>query len=91
MVELLKQGQYVPIPVAKQVMIIWVGSKGYLDDVPLDRISSFETEFLAFCEQKYPDIEHTLAKEKKISDELEAKLKDATVKFKEQFKQAAEK
>jgi F-type H+-transporting ATPase subunit alpha len=86
MVELLKQGQYVPMPVARQVMIIWVGSKGYLDDVPVSDIGLFESEFLAFCEEKYPEIEHTLAKEKKISDEMDAKLKDAAEKFKEQCK-----
>ena len=86
MVELLKQGQYVPLPVARQVMIIWVGTKGYLDDVPTAEIGRFESEFFAFCEEKYPDIEHELAKEKIVSDALDAKLKDATLKFKEQFK-----
>jgi len=86
MVELLKQGQYVPLPVAKQVMIIWVGSNGYFDDVPTAAMSKFEKEFLAFCEKSYPDIEPTLDKEKIISDATKAKLKDATEKFKAQFK-----
>jgi F-type H+-transporting ATPase subunit alpha len=86
MVELLKQGQYSPLSVARQVMFIWVGTKGYLDDVPTSAIGRFESEFFAFCEQKYPDIEHELAKEKIVSDALDAKLKDAALKFKEQFK-----
>ncbi len=86
MVELLKQGQYVPLPVAKQVMIIWVGARGYFDDVPTSAMPKFEREFLAFCEKSYPDIEPTLDKEKAISAATEAKLKDATEKFKAQFK-----
>jgi F-type H+-transporting ATPase subunit alpha len=86
MVELLKQLQYVPIPVARQVMIIWVGTKGLLDDVPKSAISQFEKEFLAYCDKSYPDIEQTLTKEKIISEATEAKLKDATAKFKAQFK-----
>jgi len=86
MVELLKQGQYVPVPVAQQVMVIWAGTKGYLDDLPTAAVLRFAGEFLAFCEQKYPDIEHTLDQEKKISDELEAKLKAAVEEFKTQFK-----
>jgi F-type H+-transporting ATPase subunit alpha len=86
MVELLKQGQYAPMPVAKQCMIIWCGSNAYLDDVPTGDILRFESEFFKFCEEKYPDIEQTLAKEKIISEASEAKLKDAAKKFKEQFK-----
>jgi F-type H+-transporting ATPase subunit alpha len=86
MVELLKQGQYVPMPVARQCMIIWCGSNAYLDDVPTGDILRFESEFFKFCEEKYPDIEQTLAKEKIITEASEAKLKDAVKKFKEQFK-----
>ena len=85
MVELLKQGQYVPMGVARQVMIIWCGSNGYLDDVPVSSILKFEKEFIAFCEKKYPDVEHTLDKEKKISDDLGAKLKAAVEEFKTEF------
>jgi len=86
MVELLKQGQYVPVPVARQVMVIWAGTNGYLDDLATESILRFADELLAFCEQKYPDIEHTLHQEKKISDELGAKLKAAVEEFKQQFK-----
>ena len=86
MVELLKQGQYVPMPVARQVMILWVGAGGYLDDVAAGQIARFEREFLKYCDEKYPDIEHSLEKENEISKVTEAKLKEATLKFKEQFK-----
>ncbi|MBD3401640.1 F0F1 ATP synthase subunit alpha [candidate division GN15 bacterium] len=86
MVELLKQGQYEPIPVARQVMIIWAGSKGYFDDVPTHLIGRFETEFFAFCDEKFPDIQHTLDSEKKISEESDKKLRSAVEQFKAQFK-----
>ena len=86
MVALLKQGQYVPMKVSRQVMIVWAGTKGYLDDIPGSEIGRFEEEFLAFCDKDYPDIEHTLSKEMKISDEIEKKLESAVVKFKSQFK-----
>ena len=85
MVELLKQGQYVPMPVARQCMVIWCGTNGYLDDVATDQILPFEEAFFKFCDEKFPDIEHTLDKEKVISDATEAKLKEAVAKFKEQF------
>ena len=90
MVALLKQGQYVPMKVSRQVMIVWAGTKGYLDDIPSLDIGRFEEEFLAFCEKEYPDIEHTLSKEMKISDEIEKKLESAVVKFKSQFKSEEE-
>lgn len=86
MVELLKQGQYVPVPIARQVMIIWVGVNGHLDDIPTEAIAKFEEEFVAFCEKNYPDIEHTLKQELKISDEMQSRLKAATEEFKAQFK-----
>ncbi|UCD65209.1 MAG: F0F1 ATP synthase subunit alpha [Candidatus Zixiibacteriota bacterium] len=86
MVEILKQEQYVPMPVARQVIIIWAGTHGYLDDIKTEAIGRFEREFLAFCEEKYPDIEHVLAKEKIISDALDEKLKAAVEEFKKQFK-----
>jgi len=86
MVELLKQNQYIPMVVAQQVIMIWCGTKGHLDDIPTEVLSKFETEFLAFCEKKYPDIEHTLAKDKIISDDMDAKLLAAVNEFKGQFK-----
>jgi len=86
MVELLKQGQYVPMSVAHQVMVIWTGTKGHLDSIPVSAIFKFETEFLAFCDKKYPDIEHTLSKDKIISDDMNAHLEAAVKEFKAQFK-----
>jgi F-type H+-transporting ATPase subunit alpha len=86
MVELLKQLQFVPMPAARQVLIIWVGTRGLLDDIPTPAIGKFEKEFFAFMDKNYPEVEPTLAKEKVISDASEAKLKDAITKFRAQFK-----
>jgi len=90
MVELLKQGLHVPMVVASQTIVIWAGSNGYLDKIPTQDVLRFETEFLAFCEEKYPDIAHTLDSEKKISDELQEKLKSACDTFMDQFKVSEE-
>ena len=88
MVELLKQGQYVPMSVEHQVMIIWCGSEGHLDAVEVEDMSRFESEFLAFCDKKYPDIAHTLTDEKKISDEIAKRLTAAVEEFSKDFKAA---
>jgi F-type H+-transporting ATPase subunit alpha len=86
MVELLKQGLHMPLTVERQVMIIWCGSNGHLDDIPVEDLSRFESEFLSFCDEKYPDIQHNLEKEKKITDGIEGELKKAVEAFKAQFK-----
>jgi len=85
MVEILKQGQYVPMVMAKQVIIIWAGVNGLLDDVPTNKLADFENKFIEFCAKDYPDIEHSIDKEKVISDAVNGKLKEAIEKFKAQF------
>ncbi len=86
MVEILKQGQYEPMSLPHQVMIIWAGTGGYLDDVPTEKLQEFEKGFLKFCGEKFPDIEVTITKEKAISDAVLEKLKAAIEQFKAQFK-----
>jgi F-type H+-transporting ATPase subunit alpha len=85
MVEALKQGQYAPMSLARQVMFIWCGVNGYLDAAPNARIAEYEKSFLEFCSQKFPDIEHSIAKEKDITPETGEKLKQAAEQFTEQF------
>jgi F-type H+-transporting ATPase subunit alpha len=86
MVEILKQGQYVPMPLEKQVVIIWTGVNGYLDDLPLDSCRQFESEFDQYITDKYPDVYHDIATKKDLPDDIVAKLKEAVLKFKEEFK-----
>jgi F-type H+-transporting ATPase subunit alpha len=85
MVEILKQGQYVPMPMEQQVMIIWAGGKGYLDDIPTDMASTFEKEYLKFMESEYPDVGHKIAQDKVISEENEKQLQAGTEAFKQKF------
>ncbi|HWO57839.1 MAG TPA: F0F1 ATP synthase subunit alpha [bacterium] len=86
MVELLKQGQYVPMPVEDQVIVIWAAGKGYLDEIPVAAVKKYESEFLAFMKKEYPDVGHTIKTKGALSDDLEAKLKDACVRFRGIFK-----
>jgi F-type H+-transporting ATPase subunit alpha len=86
MVELLKQGQFVPMPVEQQVISIWSGANGYLDDVPVTAVRKFETEWLAFIAKQYPEIAHNIQTAKLISPDDEKRLHEAAKAFKAQFK-----
>jgi len=86
MVELLKQEQYVPMPMANQVASLFTGVNGYLDDLPVARVKAFEKGFLAFLDKNYPDVLHDLQAKKIIEPAIEQKLKTAVEKFKVQFK-----
>ncbi len=83
--ELLKQGQYCPLPVEKQVMAIYLGTKGYLDDVAVKDITRCEKEFLEYMESNHPEVGADIRGTKKISDETEEALKNAIAEFKETF------
>ncbi len=85
MVEVLKQGPYSPVPVEKQVVIIYAGANGYLDDIPVADVTKFEAELLPFIEAKYPDIYKNILTSKKIDDETDALLKKALDEFKSTF------
>ncbi|MGH8677451.1 MAG: F0F1 ATP synthase subunit alpha, partial [Burkholderiales bacterium] len=85
MVELLKQPQYAPIPGEEQTMIIWVGTSGYLDDLPVEAIRRFETEFYTFMRNKYPQVGKAIREKKELTDEIVTNLKKATEEFKALF------
>jgi len=81
--EVLKQTQYAPIPMEKQVMILYAAINGYLDDVPGDKVSAFEANLQRFMEANHPDIAKNIAKQKDITPEIEEKLKGAIAEFKQ--------
>lgn len=83
--EVLKQGQYVPMPVAEQVAIIYTAINGYLDELPIDVVKRFEDEFLAFLKNTYPEILKEIKETKELSAANEENLKKAIVEFKENF------
>jgi F-type H+/Na+-transporting ATPase subunit alpha len=84
--EVLKQLQYEPMSMEKQVMILWAAGKGFLDDIPIEKIKQFETEFQTYIEKNYPDIGHEIKAKKDLDDAAIAKLQQATEKFKAEFK-----
>ena len=75
LVELLKQGQYAPVTVEKQVVSIFMGTNGLLDEVPLHEIERFTKEMLEYVEVNYADVLEAIRKEKQLSDDTVAKLK----------------
>lgn len=83
--EILKQPQYKPMPVEKQVVIIYAATRKYLLDIEVDRILEFESGLFEYISTKYPDIFEKIREEKKLSDELEYALKKAITEFKETF------
>jgi len=85
MVELLKQGQYAPVSVERQVAIIYAGTQGYLDDIPTDRVRDFETGLYEFLDKSYADVMHDLKAKYELTDPIEAKLKKAIAEWKAQF------
>lgn len=88
LVELLKQGQYVPVPVERQVVSIFVGTNGYLDEIPVADVKRFEKELLEFVEVKYPEIFKSIRETKELKDDTVASLKKAAVEFTQTFKKS---
>ncbi len=85
LVELLKQEPYNPIPVEKQIVLIYAGTHGYLDDIPVEAVRKFEKELYAFLDNERPDILKEISEKKKLDDELEKKIKEALDTFKQRF------
>ena len=82
MVELLKQEQYKPISVADQVLAIFTGVNGFIDDVPVKKIREFEQGLLGFIKEKHPAVRQDVVAKKKIDDELGARLQEIITEFK---------
>jgi len=82
MVELLKQGQYQPMPVENQVISIFAGTNGYLDDVPVSKVRQFEEELLDFVKREQSKIQRDIVSKGKLDDELTAELKKMLAVFK---------
>jgi F-type H+-transporting ATPase subunit alpha len=86
MVELLKQGQYSPYSVERQVVSIWAGTTGKLDDVAVADIRRFESELLDFIARERKDIFTVISETKQLEDDTVAKMETAVADFKKQFK-----
>lgn len=86
MVEVLKQDKFHPYPFEKQVMIIYVGTKGYLDTIPLNMVRPYEREFFTFIEKEYPSIPFSITSSKELNQKTREGLEEAAKAFTEQFK-----
>lgn len=89
LVELLKQGQYAPMPVERMIVAIFIATNGYMDNVPVPDIKRFEKEVLEYFEVKHNDIYETIKKEKVISDSTSDKIKSAAEEFLKVFKKSS--
>ena len=81
MVEILKQPQFKPMNVIDQVMIIYAGTKGYLDKVPRQAGAAWEEQFLRYMHERQPEVGNAIRKERKLSKELEQQLAAAITNF----------
>jgi F-type H+-transporting ATPase subunit alpha len=85
MVEILKQDERVPMPIERQVMIIFIANQGLLDDIAIEHLKRFESEFHEFMAKEYPDVVHELASKLDISDKAAQELSKAGEEFKTRF------
>ena len=85
LVELLKQGQYEPLPVEKQILTLYAGTKGFVDHLPLDTLKKYEHELHAFVEAKHPDLFIEIIKKRELNDELSEKINKVLEEFNATF------
>ena len=85
MVEILKQPQYKPMPIAEQVVIIWCGSKGHLDALPVSSLAAYEEALLAYVRDEFPEILEGISSSGEISEEIEASLVSVVGNFTKDF------
>ncbi|MCK5328128.1 MAG: F0F1 ATP synthase subunit alpha, partial [Candidatus Latescibacteria bacterium] len=85
MMELLKQGQYIPMPVEKQVVLIYAGTQGHVDDVPTDQIARFEEEYLRYMETEHREFLAEIVEKGTMDEDMLGRLKAAVEGFKKGF------
>ena len=86
LVELLKQGQYQPMPVEKQVVSVFAGTNGFLDEIPADKVERYEREMLEMMELKHASTLAAIAEKKELTDEIASQLKIVLKEFTDSFK-----
>jgi F-type H+-transporting ATPase subunit alpha len=86
LVELLKQGQYEPLPVERQILIIYAGTNGFIDELPLTALKKYEQELYSFIDSKHPDLFADILKKRELDSDLRAKVNKALEEFKAVFR-----
>jgi len=84
--EMLKQPQYEPMPVEEQVAALYVAVSGYLDDLPVEAVASFEQRFLTYLREEHPEVLEELRRERHMTENVRAGLERAVKAFKESFR-----
>jgi F-type H+-transporting ATPase subunit alpha len=87
--ELLKQGQFAPLPVEKQILIIYAGNRGFLDEFPVARIGEYERRMYEFFDREHPAIPAKIAERKMIDNALDAEIAAALTEFNQHFREGA--
>jgi F-type H+-transporting ATPase subunit alpha len=85
-VEILKQPQYQPLSMAKQVTILYAGTRGFLDELPVDVLAKYEAGLYPFIEDRYPQVFSELAEKEAIDDDLDKLMTEAITAYGEEFK-----
>lgn len=88
MVEILKQDQYQPVPVEKQIIIIFAGINGFLDDIPNDKIKLFESQLYKFMDENYLKLVQDIKNKKDLDEKSIEELKRAITHFKNEFQKS---
>jgi F-type H+-transporting ATPase subunit alpha len=83
--EILKQGQYAPLPFSKQILIIYAGTQGLLDDMPVDQLREFEKGLYEFVDLNNPGVLSAIEEKKTLDDELRKSMTDVIKQYKDQF------
>ena len=89
LVEILKQGQYAPLPVEKQIIVIYAGTKGYVDDLPVNKLAEFEKGLIDHLTAKHPKVFESIREKKVLEKDAEEELKKAIGEFKTAFGKGA--
>ena len=87
LVEILKQGQYEPLPVEKQILIIYAGTNGLVDHLPVSALKKYEQELYSFAESRHPDLLPEIVKKRELNEGLRAKMKKVLEEFNASFKE----
>jgi F-type H+/Na+-transporting ATPase subunit alpha len=85
LVEILKQGQYVPIKVERQIVLIYAGTKGFTDELPVARLGDYEKELYEFIDAQHPEVFSGIRDKKALTPDIEEKLKKALTEFGKAF------
>jgi F-type H+-transporting ATPase subunit alpha len=85
LVEILKQGQYTPLPFSKQIVIIYAGTNGFLDDLPVEQVRDFESELYKYVDTINPGLLKSIMEKKTLDDALKAEITKTLTEFKQQF------